>query len=40
MATSLVACPGLSIAWELIPGGGGGGGGERLGATLQQSCLV
>ena len=27
LATSLVACPGLSIACEMIPGGGGGGGG-------------
>ena len=34
VATSLVACPGLSIARELIPLGGG------LAATLQQSCLV
>ena len=34
VATSLVACPGSSIARELIPLGGG------LAATLQQSCLV
>ena len=36
VATSLVASPGLSVAWELIPGGGGGG----LGATLQRFYLL
>ena len=36
VATSLVACPGLSSAWELILLGGGGGVG--LGATCSSSA--